>query len=499
MKKPFHFLFSALFILACLLPGLGLFLFGPSPAAGNETPVQPPSLTTSTGSFNTEFLSQASDWFSRSFGFRRELITADSALKASVFRTSTQSLVSLGQEDWLYYAETLDDFTGADTLSPRQAYCIAHSLKLAQDYAQSQGAAFVFTIAPNKASIYPEHLPSGLAPAAQEYSAPAVEALAQEGVNYADLFTALRARKEELDTLRNFGEPLYFTLDSHWTNRGAALGHDVLLEALGLPGEDAFAKPGQYGPSHRGDLYDMLYPASSRLDYEFAFQEPLAFAYARPIRDVDDLRIETASASQNGPLLMFRDSFGNALHSLMAESFSTARFSRAMPYDLSQIGETGAQYVVVEMVERNLPLLAEAPFIFPAPEVDLENPPWGTGLFHSENLTTEGGGVAIEQAGAYLRVTASATPGCDTDSPVYLVKVGPTGPIAAWEAQPSFMAGIGEEITYCTAYLEEEVEEEALHMVFRQNGQWKLALSHERYMDTDSGSFPEGALFPGED
>lgn len=491
MKKPCHFLFSALFILACLLPAVGLLCFGPSPAAGNETTVQAPSLTSPDGSFNTQFLSQASDWFSRSFGFRRELITADSALKAKVFHTSSQSLVALGQEDWLYYAETLDDCAGADALSPRQAYCIARSLKLAQDYAQGQGAAFVFTIAPNKASIYPEFLPAGLTLAPQEYAAPVVEALGREGVCYADLFQPLRDAGEK--------EQLYFTLDSHWTNRGAALGHDVLLEALGLPGADAFAKAGQYEPSHRGDLYDMLYPASPRLDYEFEFGEPLAFEYARPIRDVDDLRIETASASRNGPLLMFRDSFGNALHSLMAESFSTARFSRSMPYDLTQIAELRAQYAAVEIVERNLPLLAEAPFIFPAPEVDLENPPWGEGLFRSENLTTEGGGVAIGQAGAYQRVTASATPGCDDDSPVYLVKVGPDGPIAAWEAQPAFMAGIGGEITYCTAYLEEEVEEESLHMVFRQNGQWKLALSHERYMDKDSGLLPEGALFPGED
>jgi len=475
MKKPFHFLFSALFILACLLPGLGLFLFGPSPAAGNETPVQPPSLTTSTGSFNTEFLSQASDWFSRSFGFRRELITADSALKASVFRTSTQSLVSLGQEDWLYCAETLDDFTGADTLSPRQAYCIAHSLKLAQDYAQSQGAAFVFAIAPNKASIYPEHLPSGLAPAAQEYSAPAVEALAQEGINYADLFTALRARKEELDTLRNFGEPLYFTLDSHWTNRGAALGHDVLLEALGLPGEDAFAKPGQYGPSHRGDLYDMLYPASSRLDYEFAFQEPLAFAYARPIRDVDDLRIETASASQNGPLLMFRDSFGNALHSLMAESFSTARFSRAMPYDLSQIGEAGAQYVVVEMVERNLPLLAEAPFIFPAQE-PAESPLEGESIPMQELKLDQAGCIELVPSGQYVKVTATIDAACDPDSPVYLHTFTPGDSglhITFWEGQPICTE---DGTAACAAYFPAEAQlDSGFYMLFRQDGKWRSA------------------------
>lgn len=488
MKKLFHILFTVLFLAACLVPGLGLTLLGPASPGGNETAVPAPALTRPDGSFNVEFLSDAADWFSRSFGFRQELITLDAGLKVGLFRTSPQSLVALGEGDWLYYAETLDDYTGADVLLDRQAYCIARNLRLAQDYAQSQGAEFAFTIAPNKASVYPEHL--SLPPAEVEYVSPAVEALRQQEVNYADLFGPLRSVE---------GEDLYFTLDSHWTNRGAALGHDVLLKALGLPAGNAFDKSGGYQPVHRGDLHEMLYPASSRLDQEFVFDPPLAFTYARPIRDVDDLRIETTSAAEIGPLLMFRDSFGNALHSLMAESFSSARFSRAVPYDMGQIGELGAEYVVVEIVERNLPLLADGPFIFPAPEVNLENPPWGEDLFRSENLSTEGGGLTIEQAGAYQRVTASCTPGCDDDSPVYLVKVGSDGPIAAWEAQPSFMVGIDEEITCCTAYLAEEVEKESLHMVFRQNGQWKLSLSHEQYMDGDSGLLPKGPLFPEEE
>ncbi|RKJ41220.1 hypothetical protein D7X94_05340 [Acutalibacter sp. 1XD8-33] len=482
MKKTFHLLFVILFFGACLIPGLGLLLNGPSPAAANETAVRAPSFVNPDGSLNLNLLSDAADWFSHSYGFRRELITADSAWKAGLFRSSTQPLVALGKEGWLYYAETLDDYTGADSLSPRQTWCIARSLKLAQDYVQSQGAAFVFTVAPNKASIYPEYLPDGLSPAPSEYSAPLAEVLQEQDVQYASLFEPLRTMSGRSEQSRSLnGEPLYFALDSHWTNRGAALAHDVLLEALGLPSEDAFGKAGGYQPSHLGDLYEMLYPASLRLDLEFAFDPPLDFQYARPIRDVDDLTIETASASENGPLLMFRDSFGNALHSLMAESFSTALFSRAMPYNLERMESIGTEYVVVEIVERNLPLLAEGAFLFPAPEVDLFQPPWGnTRLFQGERWPAESP-LAIERAGAYNRITASADIPCDLDSPVYLIHMPAAGgSVTAWEALPLYQEDGAR--AACTACLPtDRLPEGTLYMAFQQEGKWQMTYWEEPF------------------
>lgn len=438
-----------------------MLLLGPSPAAGNETVAAPPKLTKADGSLNIELLSDAAGWFSQSFGFRRELITADSYIKAGLLHTSSQSLVALGRDGWLYYAETLDDFTGADKISPREAYCIARSLRLAQDYAESQGAKFLFNIAPNKAGIYPQYLPKSLKASPEEYASPVIEAMERQGVSYADLFGPLRAQEEQL----------YFAVDSHWTNRGAALAHDVLLEAFGLPEEDAFSKPGSYGPTHRGDLYEMLYPASPDLDMEYAFAEPLNFSYARPIRDVDDMRIETSSPSPNGPLLMFRDSFGNALHSLMAESFSSAVFSRAMPYNLELIGQSGAEYAALEIVERNLPRLAEAPFIMPAPGIDDWQAVLGGGFFTEDNRCPEDADIITEQTGTYLKVTGDTPAECDSNSPVYLACAAGDGSVTMWEAFPVYSAG-----TSCTAYLPTDAAGEgAIHMVFQTDGQWKWA------------------------
>lgn len=488
MKKLGHLLFTAAFLLACLIPGVGMAVFGPSEAAGNEVLAPLPRTTAGIdGSVNLNFLSDAADYFSDHFAFRQELVTADSALRTELFHSSSQPDVALGRDGWLFYAETLDDFTGADNLAPRQAYCIARSLKLAEDYAEGQGAAFVFTAAPNKLSLYPEHGPQGLTRAAATAADYAKEQLLAQGVNYADLFEALSVQEEEL----------YLKLDSHWNNRGAALGHDLLLEKLGLSG-NAFQKPGSYQDTHRGDLYEMLYPASGKLDRQFEFDDALQFEYTSPFRAVDDLRIQTASPSENGPLLMFRDSFGNALHSLMAEDFSAALFSRAMPYNLNLIGETGAQYVVVEIVERNLRLLADAPFQMPAPAVDTTKAPWGEGLLRAENCCLDGSrNLQQEETGEYTKITASCGEPCDADSPVYLLQATEDGGMTAWEAFPQYIEGMGEESTACTAYIESgQLAGGALHMVFRQGGRWKWALSDEFYRDPDSGFFPEGDLVP---
>lgn len=445
MKKLGHILFVGAILLACAVPAVGIFILGPSSAAGNEILSPVPQLTTPDGSPNLEFLSDAADWFSDHFAFRQELITAEAAMKSSLFATSAQTDVALGRDGWLYYAETLDDYTGADEITSRQAWCAARSLALAQDYVEARGGVFTFTIAPNKISLYPQFAPAGLERAETTAADLLIEQLAIQEVHYTDLFGPFSQEDEVL----------YHQLDSHWTNKGAALGHDLLMQGLGLSGS-AWEKPGEYRLTHRGDLYEMLYPASDRLDRQFEFEEPLAFEYATPIRNVDDLRIQTVSGSVNPPLLMFRDSFGNALHALMAESFSEAIFSRAMSYNLPMMEQIGAKYVVVELVERNLPLLAQGPFLMPAPEVDF------TGNAEPCEATA-----AIERNPAgnlpgYAQITGQADISCDPDSPVYVRANG-----TVYEAFPTTSGGEG---VGFSLYLPEDEAVES--MMFRQDGQW---------------------------
>jgi hypothetical protein len=446
LGKKGSIFFIVLFVCICAVPGLGMLFFGESQAAANEVLSPKPVLKNPDGSWNLEIMSDAADYFSDHFALRQELITADSTWKAELFHTSSQEQVALGQDDWLFYAETLDDYTGADLLTERQAFSIGRSLKLAQEYVESKGGTFLFTVAPNKISLYPEYGPQltrGEVTAADQVQ----QALASQEVPYSNLFEAFSSQDEVL----------YHKLDSHWTFKGAALAHDVLLESLGLSGDD-FSKAGSYQPTHQGDLYVMLYPASSKLDNQWQFDQDPQFTYDTPIRDVDDLRIQTSSQGTTGNLLMFRDSFGNTLHSLLAEDFGHALFSRAQPYDLGMMDQIGANYVVVEIVERNLPLLAQTSFIMPAPQVE------------SPEVQAAGAAEISCQASesptvpGYLTVTGWISP-CDVDSPLYL-QVGNI----TYEASPVGSAEGGK--SPFTAYLPQGTDLSGAKLLYRQNGVW---------------------------
>ena len=450
MKKFSHILFTAVFLIACLVPAAGMIFLGPSKAAGNEVLSPPPVITKPDGSYNLDLLSDAADWFSDHFAFRQELVTADSIIKSALFHTSAQSDVTLGKNGWLYYTETLDDYTGADLLTHRQAWCVARSLALAQRYVEECDGVFTFTIAPNKISLYPQFAPSRLVPAETTSTSLVREQLELQGVCYTDL----------IQPILDQDEVLYHKLDSHWNNRGAALGHDLLLAGLGLEG-NAFDKSGTYQPTHRGDLYEMIYPASGRLDRQFEFDQPPKFEYTSPICGADDLRIMTASDSQNDPLVMFRDSFGNALHSLMAESFSSAVFSRIMPYNLTLMAQTAARYVVVEIVERNLYLLAEAPFLMPAPEVEFSEDAFST------YATTEVESSPVSNLPGYVQLNGKVDFSCDTDSPVYVRSGG-----IVYEAFP-VADGKGLETSFELCLPEGSAED--IQVIFRNGGRWLAA------------------------
>lgn len=413
------------FLCACLIPSVGMFLLPEEPAAANQNLAPPPSLTTQGGGINLHVLDEAADYIEDHFALRQRLITVNSALEAAVFGTSGQDSVLLGREGWLFYRETVDGYLRTAPLSGRELSGAARTLGLLTEYARNHGAALTFTVAPNKVSLYPQYLPYVGRPLEGEDDIDRlIPLLEANGVAYADLFAPFRAEDEVL----------YHAADSHWTNRGAALAHDTLVSALGLEGRAQwYVQPGQTERVHRGDLYEMLYPMGTALEKDTAFDRPFSFSYTRPIRSAEDQRVETENPGQEGNLLMFRDSFGNTLHPFMAEEYGQALFSRSMPYQMSLLEETGADTVVIEIVERNLSYLARRAPIFPAPLRVLSGEP-GQGEAAARLTAVEDG--ALE---GHIRLEGALSGPVDEDSPVY-VQVGD----ALYEASPVGTAEEGE-------------------------------------------------------
>lgn len=449
-------LFSALCLMICLVPIVGLLIWGPSGAAANETLSAAPSLTGSDGSFNTEVLDEVTDYVGDHFALRQEMITAWRTVVAGVFHESDEEDVILGKDGWLFYAETLDDYEGVDLMTDRQVYAAARSLALLQEACEAEGAQFLFTIAPNKNSLYPEYMPDRYPAATSESDRERLAAaLAAEGVAYLDLYSLLDAE----DAI------LYRQLDSHWTNAGAALAADALLAALGVEAENWYGTGSTEVEAEVGDLYEMLYPTGTARDTDVAYAREFTFTYASAIRSAEDNRISTVcDGADGGSLLMFRDSFGNALYPFVAEGFESALFSRANPYDLTLLESTGADTVVVELVERNLTWLTTRPGIFAAPERTLDET-----VTISESVTATATLAENGPEGCVELTGAVAADGMDDESPIYL-RLGDT----LYEATP---AGDGE--TPFTAYVPADAAAEALTVLVQVNGQWVESLPVE--------------------
>ena len=347
--------FLLLFVLLCLTPSVGMVLFGASGAVANERLAPVPTLKEKDGSVNQSYLSGLAEAFAGRFFLRQELISADNALSGALFGVSGEEDVLLGTDGWLYYADTVADYTGTAPMSGRELFSAVNDLALMQEYCASQGAAFLFAIAPNKNSLYPEHMPSLGAVSAEHDAAKLLRLAAERGVRCADLFAPFAGE----------AEPLYFAHDSHWNSRGAALAADVLLAAFGR--ESAwFAGDFSRTQPHRGDLFDMLYPALTDRESDPVYGGELSFETEGNTRP-DSITIR-AEGTGSGSLLCFRDSFGNLLYPYLAASFANARFSRLTAYDLTLIGETQADCVLVELVERNLRYLLTNVPVMPAPE-----------------------------------------------------------------------------------------------------------------------------------
>lgn len=361
-KKCLPLVFTALCLILCMIPSVGMIFRPTTEPIGNERAVELPSLTDGDGALNLEYFTQLGAYFNQHFAFRSEALTADAKLMSGVFGTSNVDSVTVGSDGWLYYTDTLDDYLGRDVFTSREVRDVIRNLSLIRGYTESQGAQFLFTIAPNKNTLYPEHMPyyDSLQVSETRNRDLIRAALADSDIPYADLFALF----EEQD------EVLYFARDSHWNNKGALLAYDGILTALGKEHDDYADAPVTRRKDFIGDLSRMIYPAGAEPEYEWYYGAEDRYTYVTPTKSVEDGRITTACGGADGRLYMYRDSFGNALLPFFAAAYGDATFTKAFPMILSaDLAAARPDTFIMELVERNLDWLITRPPILPSPRL----------------------------------------------------------------------------------------------------------------------------------
>ena len=405
MKKG-KLIYCILFFAICLCPSLGMLVTKQETSSENRQLSEFPSPKTEEGKINVEWLSQAGDYFQELFAFRNELVTGNALLHGRLLETSTADGVIQGKNGWLYYKDSLDDYLGQDLLSDRSLFNIAHMLSMTQQALEEKGVNFLFTIAPNKNSLYGDNMPyyDKLKVSDQTNRENLEGWLKTEKVAYADLYQALMEEDEVL----------YHARDSHWNNKGAALAADVLMDALGKDHDSYEGESYTVRRDYTGDLDTMLYPLASTADDEIYYDKETTYATVEEIQSNFDPRITTVNPVKEGSLVMYRDSFGNALLPYMADAYAYAYFSRGIPYQLMDVETHSADTVIIERAERFLPEMSQFPPVLTAKEISLTE---------NEELQGSDGAVdvKIKPQGMTAQLSGRIKEGLlDTDSRIYL-------------------------------------------------------------------------------
>ena len=350
--KAKNIIFICIFVILLTVPSLSMpFFFNAVNTEKRELASFPKIMND--GKINSSFTSDFDSWINDRIGFRNELVYAETLTEKNIFGNSAVSDIVLGKDDWLFYSDTLDDYFANRTISDKNAENIATSLKMVQDHCEEAGVDFVFTIVPNKNTLYPQYMKDYYLSGSDGNMEAVVKALKEKDVNYADLYSAFASRDEVY----------YQRYDSHWNYEGALIGYRTVMSCSKNEYNNfddiRFEKREDWEP----DLAQMFYGVHMPDDIQYYPVYEFDYEIVSKEKESDALRLKTECESGKGNALIFRDSFMNTAYIYFAQNFENATFSRSYPIKIDA-GDGETDTVIYEIVERNLKLLCEkAPVI----------------------------------------------------------------------------------------------------------------------------------------
>ncbi len=300
------------------------------------------------------------------FAGRDVLVHWNNLLQVRLLKVSPLETLLLGRDGWLFLAGSnleMDYFRAAVPFSEDELSRWRRALLQRYIWLERQGIRFMFVIAPNKSSIYPEKVPARIHRAPTRLDQ-LLDYLRRRplpaGFRLVDLRKTLRAAKSRF--------PVYGRIDSHWNGFGAMLAANKILQALSRfyplrpPTADDFMVSLEPGAGPRGDLAAMLSLSDVLYDPQsvnVASRAPLRAIVAEPAHWLDrDLEREVTicPGAELPEALMFRDSFGYAPAGILSEHFQKITYIRdiSLMFHPRIVLQVRPKIVIQEMAERFL-------------------------------------------------------------------------------------------------------------------------------------------------
>ena len=367
----YHLLFCSLFLGAIYIP-FTVAVFEDDQAISEiekRTLKQVPDFPKNVQSF-IDFPESFENYYQDNFGFREILTKQYRFLKYKIGDSPSQD-VTIGKDGFLFlgtvkkgYSDRNDpmgDYRGINKYTPEELSKFVTHMDDLNTWFAVRGIKYVFVIAPNKATIYPEKLPKYIQKVNQETAYDQLVSALKTIDDFliVDLRPALLNEKSKGN--------LYYKTDTHWNFAGANAGQREIISRINDSTEnsiDVINTEIKSQPWDGGDLANFIgvKPLNDQMD------DP---HFPQACNPSIDERVEGAISitsfscdSKNFNVLVFGDSFSGWLRPFFSRTFNKSTFvpSGALVFSMTKnlIQESKPDFVIEEWVERVLP---HTPFI----------------------------------------------------------------------------------------------------------------------------------------
>ena len=306
-----------------------------------------------------KYLAGLDAYFSDHFGCRKLLVSWNNKLKWKLFHDFNIRSVLIGHDGWFFFAgdQMVEHESGALQFTPEQLRYWQALLERRRDWLAQRGIKFLFVIAPDKASVYPNELPSWMPKAHPETKLDQFVAhmRMRSTVEVLDLRGPLRAARQTA--------PTYPKTDTHWNFFGSFIGYQEIIKALSrqLPGLtplplDAFEQKKELRPGGNETTYlgisaiesnaVVFTPKSGLPPLHLTVQQLTATS-------LDTDPAFTTNPQGTGSLIVFRDCFSTWLEGFLGYNFAKVTYLWQYDLDAARIKREKPTVVIVEMYEQH--------------------------------------------------------------------------------------------------------------------------------------------------
>ena len=296
------------------------------------------------------------------FPLRRQLIEGyDRAMYLGLHDVPSPHVIG-GRDGWLFLGDDERWYlTGTRTLNDAQLASLADVYGVRADWCRRRGIRYVFLLAPNKSTIYPEYLPRGLRRELPTIADRLLPLFRARGIAVADPRAVLAA------AARSTAET-YSKGDTHWNDRGAFAAYGVLLDTIRgshvrdpLPRGRSIRQADEGGDLLRlASIEGLVANTVTHIDFVHRARETAVPRYPGDAHaDAFDATVDAIDDPALPAAVVFGDSFSSGLRPFLAENFRRTVLLRyrgvpGVQFDTAVIEAERPNVVIQELAERSL-------------------------------------------------------------------------------------------------------------------------------------------------